>query len=227
MVTDLLGWLNLYKAFLVQNRTRKDTFDLMIRWHAIYITALVNLDEVEHRLSRFARVEELVVSPEVQELQTWAATPAARRALLHAASIRRLFDTKAKSAQSALHVQSCLYIATIILQLYAFLVPANNPIRFPLDDADAIDHLRLGLTGLHQTDGGVALPSSTPNVILMPQDFVDRGATPTLEGVILAKCPNLPLTNPELPYFAGSLVHRTRNALYLLNPEWSLPNIRK
>jgi hypothetical protein len=237
MAWALANWLRSQRAFSARHSTWMDPFDLMLRWHAVSISMLVDLSQMEACAAAGLSLEATRgTSDGLGRLREWVTTPMARRAVVHAAAIRRLFDCKPRSLTPALHTPPSLYVASMILLVYVILAApdvqletASEPASLALDRADELDFVDLGLVGVPRNS---ATTEIEPRSVQSPQSdgsdsgrdsitraashFIRRGGTPTLDGISLFDILDVSVISPTSALFGRVLTHRMRQALSAL-----------
>jgi hypothetical protein len=212
----LLAWEILFDTFEAHSPRAASALDLYMRWHGAFVSILTDLRTMEECVAdRLApQSEEDQDGGKLRALREWASSPASRRAVLHAAAVRRLFDCIPRSREPALHVFPSVYHATMVLQVWAFLSPhANGAGESPMA-LDRIDELHFPNLELFGVTFPYTAPSSLPEAPLYPEAvrFITHGGPATLEGISLRDFPGISLAHSS-PKFGRGLTKRMRRVL--------------
>lgn len=92
-----------------------DTFCLMILWHSTFMDLHANFDVLECACGREGSE---VAQKHLAYAQTWVQSVDAKRCLLHAALIQRLFQSMSIGTEPSIHVPMCLYYCGVAWACY-------------------------------------------------------------------------------------------------------------
>lgn len=158
-------------------------------------------------------------SPELTPaIRKWAATPAARRAILHCQAVHTLFETIPRGREPALHVSPSVHASFLIFHTWRRLAPPEHldgpadRASIGIDNADAIDWQLLGQIGVPDAEhrAAVDLAGRPP----AEAAFIVGDALATLDGASLS-ARRLPAFDKIKAEFGRGL--STRMALALKN----------
>lgn len=135
--------------------------DLLVRYHAINITLFTDVPALLSPSSPTPRRE-------------WAATPAGRRTMLHAAAIRSLAEARAGGSAGPFHLPSAIYLAAVITHAFLEGTRAVLTGESRFDIASEVDWTAVGNAGVEGEQGEVGEEGA--------RRFILRGGTAFLEG---------------------------------------------
>jgi hypothetical protein len=171
----LLRWQSIYSD-------PQDNLQLIIRWHAIWITLDVDVRLLETTFDSLPRgctnkrAEEVVLVS--QYFQDFSSTPAARRALLHACAILRLSEDMSYRRACPFHVPACVFDAALVMNAYTLGRPRHSPASSSSSSPPA------GTIDLYDDIDWASIHGSTHVGESAPTRFVRDGSkTPTISGV--------------------------------------------
>jgi hypothetical protein len=121
----LIEWLFLLKVFEDANRRTEDVFALRLRWHSVHFGLATDFKAIE----QYATTESPVEQQELKSrLSRWSTTISARRAFVHAAAFRLLYEKLPRGQAEPLHLGSgCFRSAILLLILAGYQSPASQP----------------------------------------------------------------------------------------------------
>ena len=105
-----------YLAYGKLYSTREpDTFCVIILWHKIWMSLLVNFNALERAIGRDGHQD---ASSAQEYVNSWTASAEAKRCIIHASLINRLMGTMQVDAEPAIHVPRCMFQAAIAWYCY-------------------------------------------------------------------------------------------------------------
>lgn len=130
--TSLLVW---HDAYMQSVPTSGSAYkNLMIFWHAAFIALYADADLIERTIGRDG---EDVAQNAKPQIASWAASPQARRAVLHAVLIGRLLGSLSLVDGAAIHVPKAVFYAGMVTYCYVKYGPSSAALFTPcLDDFD-------------------------------------------------------------------------------------------
>ncbi|KAJ2985029.1 hypothetical protein NUW58_g5751 [Xylaria curta] len=160
-----------------------------ILWHSLCIMLTVNVQTLEDGAGRRGSQRE---STALKEIKTWAATPAARRACLHAAQIYYILSNGTLAHHTMIHSETGLFHAALAISLYIWAMPRSTEDQAISDDSDdkalelldSFDWVPMGREGFIQADEkSCPLPDDATSGRLV--DFVRHGGQLSFSGLCL------------------------------------------
>lgn len=97
---------------------QSDSFCLMILWHTIFMNLLADFNTLERAIGRDGLDNTSTDPDHVYALQ-WAASPEARRCILHAYALESTLGTMRLDTEPAIHIPHCLFLAGIASYCYS------------------------------------------------------------------------------------------------------------
>jgi hypothetical protein len=129
---DLMTWHSAFEEQL-QRSTEKDAFDLTSLWHAIFVSLLVDFSKLERALGRDGP-NSIYLEADIAYAVNWSISVAADRCVLHAFAIQNMLRQMSLSAEPAMHVPHCAFLAGIVsYSCLRFRKPAMHA-RYPAQD---------------------------------------------------------------------------------------------
>ena len=130
----LLAW---YEAFQSNYDSGTDPLDLLILWHAIFLSLLTNFNKLERALGRCGNI--ISNEEDLQYAITWAKSISAERSILHAQAIQQSIGCSALNKDPAIHVPHCVFLAGLVsysvmhFRRFSFPIPpvSRSPSEFP------------------------------------------------------------------------------------------------
>ena len=117
----LMCW---YFTFEIQRSTQKtrdvsqsDSFCLIILWHTVFMNLLVNFNTLERAIGREG-LDTSSTDPDHLYALQWAASPEARRCIMHAYALESALGTMRLDTEPAIHIPHCLFLAGIASYCY-------------------------------------------------------------------------------------------------------------
>lgn len=151
----------------------------MIFWHNICMAIVADVDSFEIAAGRDGQESALSA---LQDIATWAETPAARRACLHAAQTYLCMSCKKATDAASFLSETALFNAALVLGLYLYVSPASlregsvsgNTKCF--DILDEVDWTELGDCGFPDVEDS-GIPTTAAG------DFIKNGGDFLFAGV--------------------------------------------
>lgn len=140
-----------------------DSADLRLRWNAVWIALFADVQLIQDWAATvsFAQPDG---SPELTPaLREWAATPAARRAVLHCQAVQTFYETIPRGREPALHVSPSVHSSLLVLHTWRRLAPPEHldgpdeRARIGIDHSDGIDWQLLGQIGVPGAEARAAV----------------------------------------------------------------------
>lgn len=158
-----------------------ERLETLLRWHVISLDAIANTPLLGKSICRRYSIEQHIwanakgVRPG-PDLSTWANTPDARRAMLHAVSIQDIVEQLPRGRAHAIHFPSSLFAAATVYTLY--LLAGQVTVRLPstVDWADVVYPANDPCVALAELAGS-AFGSDTSRYIRGEPMSSDLGAT--------------------------------------------------
>ncbi|KAG0645328.1 hypothetical protein D0Z07_9042 [Hyphodiscus hymeniophilus] len=100
-----------------------DIFCLMILWHKIFMSLLVDFDSLERAIGRDGSVQAAFAQ---EYVSTWASSIEAKRCIMHASLINDHLAAMRVDAEPAIHVPGCTFSAAIAWYCYTKFGVADN-----------------------------------------------------------------------------------------------------
>ena len=144
-----------------------DRFETLSRWHSICLDTIIDSSLLCRNIcSRYEIVQHIWPNSQppkhTLDLVTWATTPAARSALLHAMAIQEIVEQLPRGRAHAIHMPSSLFsVATV----YAVFALAGQPaLRIPCTVVwqDVISNISQTSSTSYLSLSDLSHPSSTP-----------------------------------------------------------------
>lgn len=121
---SLMNWYNSYGRTTAQKRP--DTLSLMVLWHWVYMSLLVDFDQIERAIGRDGAEGATSATAYVSQ---WISTPNSTRCVLHAFLSLRQLRSLPYDHVAAIHVPRVLFSAAIAWYCYLRNNPAGNVAR--------------------------------------------------------------------------------------------------
>lgn len=141
--SDLISW---YKMYGADARSGTDPHGLLILWHQIFMSNLVDLDRLEMAVGKKGM---LSATPHAQYVTEWTKSIDSKRCLVHSCLLQKRFEERSPGSIVAIHVPRCLFAAAITWSAYlrtasldSLTLPSERNITSP-----ELDLLGLELAG--------------------------------------------------------------------------------
>ncbi|KAF9891575.1 hypothetical protein FE257_003586 [Aspergillus nanangensis] len=127
-----------------------DSFCLRILWHSTFMHLYTDFDDLERACGREG---EGISAKSIAYATSWARSLDAKRTLLHAGLVQRLFQSIAIGEEAAIHVPMALYYCGIAWASFTQFGLNTIPTVSPNEDTpDRLDFSELTLLGINQTE---------------------------------------------------------------------------
>ena len=129
---------------------RKNHINLLIFWHAAFMALYADFDMLELSIGRDGRR----VAQETREgINDWAASPEARRSILHALLVLRHLEMLPIGLEPAIHVPKAAFYSAMVVYSYIKCKPLADP-YMPLEDEMNLPELQVaGSTSILHSNG--------------------------------------------------------------------------
>jgi hypothetical protein len=118
----LICWYYAYEAGKPANE--HDPFCLMILWHEIFMSLLVDFDELERAIGRDGSSD---AAHAMLYAGPWATSIEAKRCVIHASLIHRQIGSMRVDSEPAIHVPRCMFLAAIAWYCYIQFGKEGSP----------------------------------------------------------------------------------------------------
>lgn len=118
--SDLISWYRIYGA---DARSGSDPQGLLILWHQIFISNLVDLDRLEMAVGRKGM---LGAAPHALYMAEWAKSIESKRCLVHSCLLQKRFEERSPGSTVGIHVPRCLFAAAITWSAYLRTVSLDS-----------------------------------------------------------------------------------------------------
>ena len=119
----------------ITSNYQMDGFCLMVLWHSIFMTLLVDFNRLERAIGRDGSTD-LLSDNDTDYATQWAASMDAKRCVLHAHLLQKALGSMRFDAEPAIHVPRCLFNAAIVWYCYTrFGRAPNTPSQASHDSA--------------------------------------------------------------------------------------------
>ncbi|KAG8623122.1 hypothetical protein KVT40_008098 [Elsinoe batatas] len=162
---------------------RHSDLNVAILWHNLNINLTANIQMFELAAGRSGASRGATA---LSDIATWSKTPAARRAAIHSAHTYRYLSNRKVSDTMMLNCLSALFSAALILGLFVFQIPQDEPVgngpqQQPFDLMADVDWTLVG-------DCGLTDPVTNPAMYDAHQrtaasDFINFGGPILLNGI--------------------------------------------
>jgi hypothetical protein len=117
----LICWYDAYGTICSTHEA--DTFCLIILWHKIFMSLLVDFNALERAIGRDGSSNAVSAQDYVN---VWASSVDAKRCIIHASLINRLMGAMHVDAEPAIHVPRCMFLAAIAWYCYVKFGVVDN-----------------------------------------------------------------------------------------------------
>jgi hypothetical protein len=117
----LINWYNSYGKFIIEEQPGK--LCLMVLWHWVYMSLLVDLDQLECAIGRDGPEAAHVA---IEYVSNWILSPNSTRCVLHALLLQRQLQSFSFDSVPAIHVPRALFSAAIAWYCYLQYGPTEN-----------------------------------------------------------------------------------------------------
>ena len=133
----LICWYNAYEKHRLPQE--QDPFCLMVLFHEIFMSILVDFDRLERAIGR----DGPEVADALKYTQLWSSNIEAKRCLIHASLIHRQVGSMRVDSEPAIHVPRSTFLAAIVWYCYIKFDRNNSAQLQPFDDPLEIPELRI------------------------------------------------------------------------------------
>ena len=116
----LLGWWDARPSRSIDSRD--DPFCLAVLWHEAFVLTYSNIDMLEQAVGRDGTA---AAQDKLEDAVSWAATPEARRCVLHATLATRGIEGCSVRFEPAIHVPKSLFHAGLVIYSFLKFAPAQ------------------------------------------------------------------------------------------------------
>lgn len=181
MALHVVAFVDCYQSLLTQTLTDWQRTNCLVFWHFLCLSLTMNQDLFEIAAGREGPK---AAASAIDSIATWSRTPAARRALVHAASIYELLANRTQSEMSSLYAAFATFAAALVMTLYVFANPQDGVKGQPYELTTEVEWRDFGLAGLNEVATTIN-GSPTEDFIINGGPCVFNGQT--LEGFSGAK----------------------------------------
>lgn len=170
---SLLSWHNEHYTHI--QGSKKNHINLLIFWHAAFMALYADSDLLERSIGRDGRV---VAQEAAKEIDDWAASPEARRGVLHALLVLKHLEMLPIGVEPAIHVPKAAFYSAMVVYSYIKFKPSVGSYA-PSQDEVNIPELQVsGSTGpltLNNDKSSAALFSPVePSILCNAIDLLRR-----------------------------------------------------
>lgn len=105
------------RAHNPRETSQSDTFCLIILWHTVFMNLLADFNTLERAIGRDG-LDNSSTDPDHLYALQWAASPEARRCIMHVYALESALGTLRLDTEPAIHIPHCLFLAGIASYCY-------------------------------------------------------------------------------------------------------------
>ncbi|TGJ82310.1 hypothetical protein E0Z10_g6450 [Xylaria hypoxylon] len=154
----LLSWHNEHYKHI--QGPRKNHINLLIFWHTAFMALYADSDLLERSIGRDGRQ---VAQGAREDIDSWAASPEARRGMLHALLVLKHLEMLPIGLEPAIHVPKAAFYSALVVYSYIKFKPSVDPYAPPQDEVNIPELQIPGSTGtLHLNSDKESTAISSP-----------------------------------------------------------------
>ena len=138
----LMCWYHAYGP--ISSASDPDTFCLIILWHKIFMSILVDFNALECAIGRDGSSD---ASSAQSYASQWASSIEAKRCIIHASLISCQMGAMRVDAEPAIHVPRCMFLAAIVW--YCYIKFGTMDISIPAAGEEDLDFLEIRVLGVN------------------------------------------------------------------------------
>lgn len=174
----IVAFVDSYQSLLSRFPTDWQKTNCLVFWHFLCLSLTANHDLFEIAVGREGPK---AAASAIHKIAIWARTAAARRALIHAASIYRLLSERQQSEMNSLYAAFATFAGALVITLYTFAEPTQSVDGGAYELTSDVEWKGFGLVGFQDS-----VPAQTGSAA---ENFILHGGPCVFNGHVLRGFP--------------------------------------
>lgn len=148
MTLHVVAFIDSYETLVPHFAAEWQRINCLVFWHFLCLSLTMNQDLFEIAAGREGP---RAAASAIDSIATWSRTPAARRALIHSASIYQLLSHHSLGEKSSLYAAFATFAAALVMTLYVFANPGIGGEEAAYELTADVSWAGFGLAGLNES----------------------------------------------------------------------------